>query len=203
MAKPNRGIDFFDAQFQKQVASGDFALNPFETACLPLVRGRVLDLGCGLGNLSVQAARRGLEVIAVDASEAAVKRIRSAAAAEDLKIEAVHADLETYAIAGQFDTVVAIGLLMFFRREKALALLQEIQEHVIPGGIAMVNVLTEGTTYMGMFEPDHYYLFGRDELRRRFAEWRMLYHAYDGFDAPENTRKEFVTLVAQRAATPT
>ena len=101
MAKPNRGIDFFDSQFQKQVASGDFALNPFEAACLPLVRGRVLDLGCGLGNLSVEAARRGLEVVAVDASEAAVERVRAAAAAEGLRIEAVRADLETYAIAGQ------------------------------------------------------------------------------------------------------
>jgi len=31
-------------------------------------------------------------------------------------------------------------------------------------GLAIVNVLTEGTTYMGMFEPGNYYLFGRDVL---------------------------------------
>ena len=67
----NRSIDFFDSQFQKQVAGSDFALNPFENAVLPFVRGSMLDLGCGLGNLSVEAARRGAEVVAVDASEAA------------------------------------------------------------------------------------------------------------------------------------
>jgi tellurite methyltransferase len=44
----NRSIDFFDTQFRKQVANRDFALNPFESAVLPFVRGRVLDLGCGL-----------------------------------------------------------------------------------------------------------------------------------------------------------
>lgn len=44
----NKSIEFFDAQFRKQVAAGDFALNPFETACLPFVRGRALDFGCGL-----------------------------------------------------------------------------------------------------------------------------------------------------------
>ena len=53
----NQSITFFDAQFQKQVAGGDFVLNPFEKAALPFVRGRVLDLGCGLGNLSIEAAQ--------------------------------------------------------------------------------------------------------------------------------------------------
>ncbi len=41
----NQSITFFDTQFQKQVAGNDFAVNPFEKATLPFVRGRVLDLG--------------------------------------------------------------------------------------------------------------------------------------------------------------
>lgn len=57
----NQSITFFDTQFQKQVAEHDFALNPFETLALPFVRGHVLDLGCGMGNLSVAAARRGAQ----------------------------------------------------------------------------------------------------------------------------------------------
>ena len=36
---PNRSIEHFDTQFRKQVAAGDFALNPFEKAALPFVRG--------------------------------------------------------------------------------------------------------------------------------------------------------------------
>ena len=51
-----RAIEFFDTQFQRQVNSADYALNPFEQAALPFLFGDVLDLGCGLGNLSIAAA---------------------------------------------------------------------------------------------------------------------------------------------------
>lgn len=196
--KANQSIAFFDTQFQKQVASSDFALNPFEKAALPFVRGRVLDLGCGLGNLSVEVARRGLEVVAVDASGTAVERLRRTASAEGIKIETALADLESYAIPGKFDTIIAIGLLMFFKRERALALLSDIQKHVTEDGLAIVNTLIEGTTYMGMFEPGNYCLFGRDELQDRFKGWDILLSVHQSFDAPEGTKKEFSTVIARK-----
>jgi len=195
---PNPSITFFDTQFRKQVAAGDFALNPFEKLALPFLCGRVLDYGCGLGNLSIEAARLGLEVVAVDASETAIARIRQVASAENLKIDAVCAGIEDYEIPGGFDTVVAIGLLMFFTCEKALELLSRIQAHVTDGGVAIVNVLIQGTTYMGMFEPGHCCLFGRNELREWFEGWDILALTYDSFDAPGSTKKEFATVVAQK-----
>lgn len=194
----NRGVTFFDIQFQEQVASDDFALNPFEKAALPFVHGRVLDLGCGLGNLCIEAARAGAKVVAVDASETAIRRINQTAVANDLRIEPVLADLSTYEIAQEFDTIVAIGLLMFFERGRALALLKEIQTHVAVNGRAIINVLTEGTTYMGMFEPGNYYLFGANELEERFKGWNILLARHDRFDAPGNTKKIFATIVAQK-----
>jgi len=195
----NQSVDFFDTQFQKQVSASEFALNPFEQAALPYVHGRVLDLGCGLGNLSIEAGRRGAEVVAVDASETAVRRIEQAASAQKLRIRAVLADVLSYEITGEFDTIVAIGLLMFFPRSKALALVADIQKHVAPQGIAIVNVLTEGTTYMDMFEPGHYYLFGRDELEAAFKGWKILSSTHETFSAPGGTTKEFATVVAQKA----
>ena len=93
---------------------------------------------------------------------------------------------------------MAIGLLMFFGRERALELLDEIQQHVKPGGRAAINVLIEGTTFMGMFQPGHYYLFGRDELAQRFAGWRVLELNFQTFSAPENTRKAFATIIAEK-----
>lgn len=195
---PNQSITFFDNQFQKQVAGRDFALNPFEEAALPFVHGRVLDLGCGLGNLSIEAARCGAEVVAIDASETAIKRIRDTAVAHNLKIETVLADASTYVIAGEFDTIVAIGLLMFFERTSALALLNDIQAHVAENGLAIINVLTAGTTYMDMFEPGRYCLFGRNELEERFRGWNILLSRHDSFDAAGNTKKEFATIVARK-----
>ena len=195
---PNQSVTFFDSQFQKQVAGNDFELNPFEKAVLPFVRGRVLDLGCGLGNLSIEAARRGEDVVAIDASSVAIERIQKAALEENLRVKPVLANIASYSITGTFDTIVVIGLLMFFRRENALELLSDIQEHVAEHGLAIINVLTEGTTYMGMFDPGGYYLFGRDELQERFKGWDILLYSHDSFDAPGNTKKEFSTIVAQK-----
>ena len=61
-------IRFFDSQFRRQIRQAELALNPFEQRALPWLQGRVLDSGCGLGNLALAAARRGCTVPALDAS---------------------------------------------------------------------------------------------------------------------------------------
>ncbi len=133
MTETNRSVDFFDAQFRRQVESGEYALNPFEQAALPFVSGRVLDLGCGLGNLSLEAARRGCEVTALDASQTAVERIVAAAARERLRVSASRAELGCYAAAGTYDTVIAIGLVMFFPCAEAERLLTQIRRGYVQG----------------------------------------------------------------------
>jgi tellurite methyltransferase len=191
-------VDFFERQFQRQIAEADFALNPFEQLALPYLTGSVLDLGCGLGNLSLEAARRGCSVTALDASASAVERLRAVARQEQLPLMTLQAELGSFRIEQDYDTIVAIGLLMFFRRERALALLRQIVERVRPGGRAIVNVLVEGTTYLGMFNPDEYCLFGANELEQAFAGWTQIAARRDSFPAPEGTRKEFATLIAQK-----
>jgi hypothetical protein len=54
--------------FNAQVRDKEYALDPFEILAPDHVKGSVLDLGCGLGNLSPEAGRRGQRVVAVDAS---------------------------------------------------------------------------------------------------------------------------------------
>jgi len=189
-------VDFFEAQFQRQVRDGDLTLNPFEALALPYVRGRVLELGCGLGNLSFAAARRGCNVLALDASPTAVKHVRSASAGLPLRAE--RRDLAGYRIDGEFDTIVAIGLLMFLRSDAAHALLGEIRAHAAPGGCAIVNVLIQGTTYLDMFGSAPYCLFSKRELQEAFTGCEILQSRFDRFDAPGGTEKRFATIVARR-----
>jgi len=196
-----QSVEFFENQFQRQVKASEFVLNPFERLALAYVAGTVLDLGCGLGNLALEAARRGCTVTAIDASMTAIARIRSAAQQERLAIEAIEADLASFQIRQDYQTIVAIGLLMFFGQARALAMLADIQDRVRPGGIALVNVLVEGTTYMEMFGTGEYYLFRRDELVECFADWAVEVARHDDFSAPRNTIKRFATIIARKPKT--
>lgn len=193
-----KSIDFFDSQFREQVRKHDFELNPFERAALPYLSGRVLDFGCGMGNLSFAAARTGCSVLALDASPAAIEHIRRQSEHAGLRIRAELADLQDYELTEHFDAVVCIGLLMFFDCEKAKASLTMLQSHVRPGGICVLNVLTEGTTYLDMFDEKHFCLFSPQEIEGRFSEWEILYREASSFDAPGNTIKSFVTVIARK-----
>jgi tellurite methyltransferase len=194
----SKSIHFFETQFQKQVAESAHTLNPFELLALDHVRGRLLDFGCGLGNLAIAAARKQCTVLALDAAPTAVLHVQSVAAREGLPIEARQADLRSHVLEEDFDTVAAIGLLMFFERDVALRQLTHIKSCVRPGGVAIINVLIEGTTYLDMFDASGYYLFRSSELREAFAGWEIVHESFDQFPAPNGTTKSFTTVVARK-----
>jgi tellurite methyltransferase len=195
-------MEFFERQFQRQAREGELALNPFEELALARLRGEVLDLGCGMGALALAAARKGHTVRAVDASPTAIARLAEAARSEGLALHAELADLSSWEPERPYDSIVAIGLLMFFPRERALALLRSIRERVRPGGVAVVNVLIEGTTWLEPFEPGRRTLFAAGELERAFADWTLLDATEHEFAASGGTLKRFVTLVARKPEVP-
>jgi len=206
----NQSVNFFENQFQTQVANRDprdprdrfdLRLNPFETAALPYLQGQVLDFGCGLGNLAIAAARKGCLVRAIDASPTAIRHLTDLASREQLSIQAQQADLRNYILDAEFDAVASIGLLMFFDCATARRQLAQLKSRVRPGGIAIINVLIEGTTYVDMFDPLGYCLFSRTELGESFAGWEVLMESFEEFPAPAGTLKSFVTLVARKPVT--
>jgi tellurite methyltransferase len=194
----NPSVAFFEAQFKQQIAKHDFVLNPFELAAVPYLRGKVLDFGCGIGNLAVHAARAKHQVVALDASPAAIAHLRQLAQDEALTLLVAQADLRTTRLNDEFDTVISIGLLMFFDCQTALQQLEHLKSLVRPGGVAVINVLTEGTTFTSMFSPEGHCLFRPDDLLAHFAQWDILMHDQSSFPAPGNTVKVFTTLIAQR-----
>lgn len=194
-------VRFFDRQFRRQVEEGDFRLNPFEEAALPYLRGRVLDFGCGLGNLSVAAAWLGCDVVALDASPAAIAHLRDVAAHDALPIVAIEADLRDFAIRETFDAAACIGLFMFFDCATADRQLAALQACVRPGGVAVVNVLVEGTTFLDMFDPAAgYCLWPAAAVLERFRGWDRVHYAEQDFPAPGDKLKRFLTIVARKAA---
>ncbi|MEJ2173872.1 MAG: class I SAM-dependent methyltransferase [bacterium] len=196
---PSSGaVEFFERQFHAQVVGADYARNPFEHAVLPFLHGDMLELGCGLGNLALAAAARGCRVAALDASPVAIADLARRARAQGLELEAHTAELRHFVPSRAYDTVVAIGLLMFFSCGDARALLARLREAVKPGGVIVLNVLVEGTTWLEPFGNRPYCLFARDALSEEFSDWRSLLSRHEDFPAPNAALKRFHTLVAQR-----
>lgn len=194
----SRSIDFFDRQFERQIRDGAATLNPFEQAALPHLHGRLLDYGCGLGQLSLAAARAGCSVLALDASQTAVVQLQHQAAAEGLPIEARVADLRDHGLSEMFDSIACIGLLMFFDCAAAERALAGLEAHLRPGGTLALNVLVQGTTYMDMFDPAGHCLFARDALSRRYAAWQLIRDTLDDYPAPGGLNKAFATVIARK-----
>lgn len=194
----NRSIAFFEEQFRRQPGKAAPKLNPFEEMALPYLNGDVLDFGCGLGNLAFAAAGRGCRVTALDAGPAAVKHVQACAAAERATVTASLAGLRDYALTGDHDCIVCIGLLTFFDCPTASRALSQLQARVRPGGVAVVNVLVEGATYLDIFNPGAYCLYRPSAVEERFAGWTIERSEIADFAAPSRTLTRFCTVIARK-----
>jgi len=68
--------------------------------------GRVLDLPCGIGRHSIEFARRGHPVTAVDRTATYLTQARSRAGQAGVSIEFVQADMREFVRPGAFDLVL-------------------------------------------------------------------------------------------------
>jgi SAM-dependent methyltransferase len=68
--------------------------------------GSALDLACGTGRNALYLAEKGYEVTAIDISPQAIALAEQAAREKRLKINWIVADLDAYAIPGQYDLIV-------------------------------------------------------------------------------------------------
>jgi ubiquinone/menaquinone biosynthesis C-methylase UbiE len=105
---------------------------------------RLLDVGCGAGQLALIAARAGAQVIGCDISTNWLEKARDRAAAEGLEITFEEADAESLPYRdAQFDAVVSLLGAMFAPRPDRVA--AELTRVCRPGGmIAMANWTTGG-----------------------------------------------------------
>jgi SAM-dependent methyltransferase len=105
---------------------------------------RLLDVGCGAGQLALIAARAGAKVVGCDIAVNWIEKARARAAAEGLEITFEEGDAESLPYAdAQFDVVASLIGAMFAPRPDLVA--AELTRVCRPGGmIAMANWTPEG-----------------------------------------------------------
>lgn len=144
-------------EWDERYASGEYT--PRDRAARPLREyvewapdGRALDVATGTGRNARFLAGNGYEVDAIDASGEALSRGRTRAAEDDLDVNWIQADLETFAFPeGHYDLVV----VCFYHSP---ALVPSLIDALAPGGVLVYehHVKTESTVERGPSDEHRY-----------------------------------------------
>jgi len=152
------------------LAEIDFIINHFK-----LDPGKhILDVMCGYGRHSIELARRGLSVTAVDNLVDYIDEIKNIATAENLKIECICADALEMQVNTQFDAALCMGnSLQFFNENDVLQLLSKISDHLTPAGKLFINTWSISEIAIKNFKDKSWSRFG--ELLF-LTESKLLFH---------------------------
>jgi SAM-dependent methyltransferase len=147
------GIEGLKSRLEKTWMAGDYdrfsrymedgARQYYERLEIP-PGARVLDVGCGSGQLALMASREGFHTTGVDIAENLIERARERAAAEGLSARFEVGDAEALPFeTASFDFVVSLIGAMFAPRPELVA--RELARVCAPGGtIAMANWTATG-----------------------------------------------------------
>jgi len=104
--------------------------------------GRILDLGCGRGELAHYFAEQGFEVTAVDYSEAAIELVERTFRDEpDLRtrVELICSDVCSVPLSGYYDAAVASDVIEHLSPEELDRLYARVAKHLSADGIFVVH----------------------------------------------------------------
>ncbi len=135
------------------------------------VSGRVLDVGCGTGELALLAASHGLDATGVDSAPRAIAIARARTAERGLagvRFEVGDA-LDLSFLNATFDTALDSGVFHVFSDEERARYVESIRRVLVPGGKYHLAVFSDAQP--GDWGPRR---VGREELDAAFASgWEL------------------------------
>lgn len=146
---------FYDGHYLKEYASGltkerterevDFinsVLNLPQAAPGATGGARILDLCCGHGRHTVELAAAGYSMVGQDLSATFLDLAKDAAAARDLQIRFVHADMREIPFEGEFDAVINMFTAFgYFDDEENQKVLDAVARALKPGGKFLIDLI--------------------------------------------------------------
>jgi predicted O-methyltransferase YrrM len=134
------GWESFQKSNGRQIADHRLG-SVIDLALLPAPR-RLLDLGCGRGEIAYAAASRGVRVTAVDYSPQAIeiaRRVFNTSGPAAQLVEWICADAATVALDGTYDAVVASDLIEHMAPSEVERVYALVARHLSPEGQFIVH----------------------------------------------------------------
>ncbi len=114
---------------------------------------RVLDMGCGTGNYTIELALCGCRVTGVDIAEGMLAEAKRKAKALNLSIDWLQADFSSLPFAaGTFDMVTIVTALEFANDPRGALL--EAMRVLKPGGRLIAGVLTRNSAWGKLYQEE-------------------------------------------------
>ena len=166
--------------------------------------GKALDLGCGQGRNALYLGLLGFDVTASDYNPAPLAALEDMADAENLRVQTCIYDMNTAALAENYDFLVATVVFMFLDAGRVPAIIENMQAHTTPGGYNLIvsAMDTEDHPCVMPFS----FTFREGELKKYYEGWEMAeyreeigsMHATDAQGKP--IQLKFVTMLARKPA---
>jgi trans-aconitate methyltransferase len=144
----------------------------------PKAGEKILDLGCGTGELTAQIAASGAQVTGIDSSASMIATAKN----QFPEIKFAVADATSFALPEKFDAVFSNAALHWIRQKEKV--LDRIHQHLVPGGRLVLEMGGKGNVddIMGALEKamkKHGYTFKPFWYFPSVGEYTSLLEEYD------------------------
>jgi 2-polyprenyl-3-methyl-5-hydroxy-6-metoxy-1,4-benzoquinol methylase len=104
--------------------------------------GRVLELACGTGRLTIPIAQSGVDIIGADLSRSMLETARAKAQRAGVHVEFFEADMRSFALPGPFSTILIPGnsLLHLFTADDLIQCFRNVRRHMAPHGRLIFDI---------------------------------------------------------------
>lgn len=167
--------------------------------------GKALDLGCGSGRNALYLQLLGFDVTALDKNSAAIANLQQIIQQDQLEhIRAAEYDINSAAIAEDYDFILSTVVLMFLNPERIAAIIDNLQQHTRPGGYNLIVAAMSTADYPCPMPFS--FTFQENELRNYYQGWEIIKYNEDVGQLHktnaqgERIKLRFATLLAKKPA---
>lgn len=211
----NPSLKFWNKKhFEKEELSRMNPHSAFAKWCMKYLpkKGRILELGAGIGSDTLFLAGQGFKVMATDFSQSALNKLEETAG-ENTHTETRQFDLsDPFPFEDQsFDVVYAHLALHYFNRQTTQQIYDEIYRVLKPGGIiaVLLNSVTDSEYGTGrQLEDDYFYIpnvgpkmyFSVETLRPFIKRFEKLTLDNKGSDPRRAHKEDLTRFIGRKAA---